>query len=208
MEASFWQARWAAQQIGFHEADTHPLLKAYGARLGDGAPVFVPLCGKSNDMPWLHGQGHNVIGVELATIAVRAFFDEQGLSATHTAVRPFEVFSSPGYRLLCGDFFALTATHLGPFAAVYDRAALIALPPEMRHDYARKMSELCVSGTTMLLISVAYDVTVITPPPFVVAADEVTALYGQNWTIEALATRAADVKGQPGTEQAFLLLRR
>lgn len=207
MDASFWQQRWAAQQIGFHEAATHPMLLKHGASLGDGGRVFVPLCGKSRDMTWLHGQGHDVVGIELADIAVHAFFDEHGLTAIQTTLPPFDVFSAPGYRLLCGDFFALTSAHLGAFDAVYDRAALIALPPEMRRDYANKMTALCASGTALLLITVAYDTTVITPPPFVVAAEEVVALYGDAWTIEARNTRVADVKGQLGTEQAYLLRR-
>ena len=207
MEASFWQQRWAAQQIGFHEAEVHPMLLSHGASLGVVGRVFVPLCGKSNDMPWLRAQGHEVVGIELAELAVRAFFDEHGMRAAQTAQAPFEVFSADGYRLLCGDYFALTNVQLGDFGAVYDRAALIALPADMRRDYAKKMSELCASGTSMLLITVEYDASIITPPPFVVSAEEVTALYGRDWTIASRGTRAADVKGQPGTEQAFVLRR-
>ena len=208
MDASFWQQRWAAQQIGFHEAQVHPMLLSHGASLGNNTRVFVPLCGKSNDMAWLHGQGHGVVGIELADVALRAFFGEHDLTATHTSAPPFEQFSAADYRLLCGDFFALSRAHLGEFSAVYDRAALIALPPAMRRDYAHKMSALCVSGTAMLLIAVGYDVNLITPPPFAVAAEEIRALYGYDWTIEVRNTREADVKGQPGTEQAFVLHRR
>ena len=208
MDAAFWQQRWATQQIGFHEAEVHPMLLRYGVELGREGTVFVPLCGKSNDMVWLHGQGHAVVGIELAELAVRAFFDEHGLPATATRQAPCEVFSAAGYRLLCGDYFALTSAQLGDFSAVYDRAALIALPVDMRRDYANKMSELCASGTAMLLITVAYDTSSSSPPPFVVSADEVTALYSQHWTIVPRDTRAADVKGQPGTEQAFVLTRR
>ena len=208
MEASFWQQRWAAQQIGFHEAEVHPMLLSHAASLGTTGRVFVPLCGKSNDMAWLRAEGHEVVGVELAALAVRAFFDEHDMTATQLAAAPFEVFSADGYRLLCGDYFALTTALLGDFGAVYDRAALIALPADMRQDYATKMSELCTSGTSMLLVTVEYDASVITPPPFVVSADEVTALYGQHWTIAPRGTRAADVKGQPGTEQAFVLTHR
>jgi thiopurine S-methyltransferase len=208
MDASFWQQRWADQQIGFHEAEVHPMLVSHGASLGGVGRVFVPLCGKSNDMAWLRVRGHEVVGIELAELAVRAFFDEHGMGAAHTTQAPFEVFSADGYRLLCGDYFALTAAQLGDFGAVYDRAALIALPPEMRRDYAKKMSELCASGTSMLLVTVAYDASVITPPPFVVSSEEVTALYGQHWTITPRGTRAAEVKGQPGIEQGFVLARR
>ena len=43
--------------------------------------------------------------------------------------------------------------------------------------------------------------------PFAVTAEEVTALYGEAWAIEDHGTRAADVKGRPGSEQAFVLVR-
>lgn len=207
MEASFWKGRWKANQIGFHEADVHPMLRRHGASLGTTGSVFVPLCGKSNDMPWLHAQGLAVVGIELADIAVRAFFAEHDLRATHASLAHVDEFSAPGYRLLCGDFFALDRASLGPVTAVYDRAALIALPPDMRRAYAAKMTELCDSATRMLLVTVEYDAGLITPPPFAVTAQEVTLLYGEAWAIEDLGTRVADVKGQPGTERAFALIR-
>lgn len=207
MEASFWQARWQANQIGFHEADVHPMLRRHGAQLGKQGTVFVPLCGKSNDMPWLRAEGLAVVGIELADIALRAFFAEHDLTPATDTRDGYTQYSAAGYRLLCGDFFALSATTLGPINAIYDRAALIALPPNMRRDYAAKMSALTTPGTRMLLVTVEYKLEAITPPPFAVSADEVNALYGTHWTIVDLGTRAADVKGQPGTEQAFLLTR-
>ncbi len=183
------------------------MLLAHGASLGTRGRIFVPLCGKSKDMPWLRSQGHEVLGIELADIAVRAFFAEHDMTPAHTTVAPFEQFSADGYRLLCGDYFALTHETAGPFTAVYDRAALIALPPEMRRDYAAHMTSLAVTDTRMLLVTVEYDTSVISPPPFAVSAREVMALYGDAWAIEDRGTRVAEVKGQPGREQAFVLTR-
>lgn len=208
MEASFWKARWEANQIGFHEADVHPMLVAHGARLGTAGTVFVPLCGKSNDMAWLHAQGLAVSGIELSDIAVQAFFSEHHLDAEHARIDSYDEYRASGYRLLCGDFFALTRDILGSFDAVYDRAALIALPPAMRRDYAATLSTLAAPGTRMLLVTVQYDDGVITPPPFAVSEEEVMSLYSASWDIEDLGTRAADVKGQPGREKAFHLVRR
>ena len=210
MEAAFWRQRWADNQIGFHEAEPHPLLREHWSRLGLTADnrVFVPLCGKSRDLPWLRAQGHAIVGNELAEIAVRDFFREHDMAATQTRVGEFEVFSSAGYELLCGDYFALTTAAVGPFAAIYDRAALIALPPAMRRDYAAKLSQLAQRGTRMLLITVDYDLSVLTPPPFAVSADDVTEHYRAAWDIEDCGQREALVKGLPGTEQGFVLTRR
>ena len=209
MEASFWRQRWADNQIGFHEAEPHTLLREPWPQLGlaTGSRVFVPLCGKSHDMPWLREQGHAIVGNELAEIAVRDFFREHDMTAQQTRVGEFEVFASPGYELLCGDYFALTQAAVGPFAAINDRAALIALPPAMRREYATQLGQLAPSGTRMLLITVEYDLSVISPPPFAVSADEVVEHYRAEWDIEDRGRRAALVKGVAGTEQVFVLTR-
>ncbi len=208
MEANFWQQRWASNQIGFHEADFHPQLLAHWPTLGvTTGRVLVPLCGKSLDMVWLRARGHEVLGVELSDIAVRAFFAERGLTPTIEQRDGYEVFAADGYTLLCGDFFALTSAALGVFAAVYDRAALIALPPDMRRDYAATLTRLAAPGTPMLTITVEYDTSVLTPPPFTVMGEEVQALYADAWRIEDRGRIAAQVKGQAGIEGTFVLHR-
>ena len=42
--------------------------------------VFVPLCGKSLDLLWLHQQGHVVLRIESSELAVNDFFVENGLN--------------------------------------------------------------------------------------------------------------------------------
>ncbi|MGE0858813.1 MAG: thiopurine S-methyltransferase [Gammaproteobacteria bacterium] len=208
MEANFWQQRWASNQIGFHEAEHHPQLRAHWPTLGvTGGQVLVPLCGKSLDMVWLRERGHEVLGVELSDIAVRAFFAERGLTPTVMRRDGYEVFAADGYTLLCGDFFALTTAALGVFAAIYDRAALIALPPDMRRAYAATLTRLAAPGTPMLTITVEYDTSVLTPPPFTVMGAEVQSLYADAWQIEDRGRVAAQVKGQPGIEGVYVLQR-
>ncbi|MCP5202111.1 MAG: thiopurine S-methyltransferase [Gammaproteobacteria bacterium] len=210
MDAAFWLERWATHQIGFHEPQPHAQLRAHFPRLGlaAGAPVFVPLCGKSHDLAWLHAAGHAVCGVELSAIALDEFFAERGLEPRRHAAGALTCYESPGYRLYQGDFFALASGALGSCAAIYDRAALIALPPAMRIAYARHLSELAAPGTAMLLITVGYDPAQVKPPPFVVDPAEVETLYGAAWTIDQLATVTAAVKGAPGTETVYQLLKR
>lgn len=208
MEANFWQQRWASNQIGFHEADYHPQLLAHWPTLGATANrVLVPLCGKSLDMVWLRERGHEVLGVELSDIAVRAFFAERGLTPTVLQRDGYEIFTADGYTLLCGDFFALTTTALGAFAAIYDRAALIALPPDMRRDYAATLTRLAAPGTPMLTITVEYDTSALTPPPFPVVDAEVQRLYASGWRIEDRGRVPAQVKGQAGIEGIYVLRR-
>ncbi len=111
MDHAFWHNKWEADQIGFHEADTHPMLLRYwdDIRTDKHLPIFVPLCGKSNDMRWLNERGHEVVGIELSAIAVAAFFTENGIDTISNEFGGFSFHQAPGYRLICGDYFALTS---------------------------------------------------------------------------------------------------
>ena len=134
MDEDFWQQRWARNEIGFHLNEVNPYLQQFWPALNvaPGAQVLVPLCGKSLDMLWLAEQGYRVLGVELAQAAVEAFFSEQGLVADIDQVGAFRRYRSGAIEVLCGDFFSLTAADLLECRALYDRAALIALPAPMR----------------------------------------------------------------------------
>lgn len=184
MEAAFWHDRWEKNLIGFHRDEVNPYLKEYWAHLNlaKGKRVFVPLSGKSKDLIWLADQGYEVIGIELNHLAVEAFFAENNLTATSTQKDGFELVESGKICLICGDFFALTTEILGQIDAVYDRASLIALPPEMRQSYASKMTELCPLAPK-LLITLEYDQAKMDGPPFAVTENEVRALYASNYEV-------------------------
>ena len=140
--------------------------------------VLVPLCGKTLDLAWLVAQGQPVLGVELSPIAVEALFCEQGLVPEVTDESPFRRYRSGALEVLCGDFFDLTQAHLGAVDAVYDRASLIALPPETRRGYAAHLMGLLSPETRILLITLDYDQAQMAGPPFAVAAGEVRDLFG------------------------------
>jgi thiopurine S-methyltransferase len=176
--SAFWRARWAAGQIAFHLATPNPSLLKHWPSLGAGHEVLVPLCGKSNDLAWLAGQGHAVTGVELAAEACAAFFAEHGLEPTVSAEGRFTRWNAGAVTILQGDFFDLDGT----FDAVWDRAALIALPPALRERYAAQVRAR-VRGP-MLLVSFLYDGTRRDGPPFPVPDDEVRRLYPDAREIE------------------------
>lgn len=186
MDPQFWLARWENQEIGFHQEQINLHLQQLWSALGvaAGQPVFVPLCGKSRDMLWLSGQGHPVLGVEISPLAVEAFFEENGLRPEQTVHGAFTEYRSGGLRILCGDFFALQPADLHGAAAVYDRASLIALPPTLRVQYARKMSELLGTGARLLLITLDYPQAEMDGPPFAVGQAEVEGLYSDAFEIE------------------------
>jgi len=165
----------------------NPHVLAFWPRLDlpPGCRVFVPLCGKSRDMIWLAAQGHRVLGVELSPIAVRDFFAEHALSAVRERVGDFERWSAGEIVLLCGDFFHLTADQLSGIGAIYDRAALIALPPEMRVRYASHLQRLLPALPT-LLVTMEYPQAEMAGPPFSVEEAEVRSLFGARHEIERL----------------------
>jgi thiopurine S-methyltransferase len=175
MEPAFWHKRWADNQIGFHQAQVNPYLQAHwpALALAPGSQVLVPLCGKSLDLAWLAGQGHRVLGVELSRRAVEGFFREHRLEPEVLHRGEFEVWRSGGVEVWCGDFFALQAQDLADCAGFYDRAALIALPPEMRLRYMQLLAEGLPSGSQGLLVTLGYDQALLPGPPFSVADAEV-----------------------------------
>lgn len=179
MKNEFWLERWERNEIGFHQNDINPYLHQYWHELhaAKGGEVFVPLCGKSRDMLWLREQGHKVLGVELSPIAVQAFFDENDLGSRRSSDGKFARCEAEGIRILCGDFFDLTREDVASVSAVYDRASLIALPPDMRKRYASHLAKILPQGTQILLITIDYPQHEMQGPPFAVSRNEVEALY-------------------------------
>jgi thiopurine S-methyltransferase len=148
--------------------------------------VFVPLCGKSRDLLWLRAQGHAVLGVEVSPIAVRDFFKENQLTPEVTRREPFEEWEADGLTILCGDFFALTPEWLTNIQAVFDRASLIALPPEMRARYAAHMASILPPTAKILLVTMEYSGQGMQGPPFSVEEAEVRNLYEKHFAVTSL----------------------
>lgn len=218
MDHGFWHDRWARGEIGFHQAHVHAQLQKLwpDLKLPEGSTVFVPLSGKTRDMGWLAERGHKVIGAELSELAVREFFTECGLSLAVTRSAAFQVFEAGPFKIYQGDFFELGEDALQGVAACYDRAAMIALPPEMRPRYANKLASLLPPEAVILVISLEYPEGQIKGPPFSVTREDVRALYGRQFEISILDERdglaASDNLKQRGVtkleEIAYLLRRR
>ncbi|MCH8543351.1 MAG: thiopurine S-methyltransferase [Alcanivorax sp.] len=179
MDAPFWHKRWARNEIGFHLPHPNPMLTAWWPTLDfqPDSAVWVPLCGKTHDMRWLRDHGHVVVGVELSREALDAFIDEQHLALTWRERNGMPVATGQGYTLYCGDFFDVSADMLRNVGAVYDRAALIALPPTMRAPYVAHLLATLPSQWDMLLITLEYPDNEMQGPPFSVDQDEVQKLF-------------------------------
>lgn len=188
MEAQFWHDRWQESCIAFHRESVNPRLERWFTALGvaAGEQVFVPLCGKSLDMTWLRSRGLRVLGVELSPIAVRAFLDEQAIAVRERESGSFRAYEAEGLRVLQGDVFDLDSDDLHGTRAVYDRAALIALPRAMRVDYVRHLSTHLPASVRWLLITLEYPQHEMAGPPFSVPQAEIIELFGGDFAIERL----------------------
>lgn len=185
MESTFWQSKWIKHELGFHLPFVHPILKRSLPlfNLPKSARVFLPLCGKTLDIGYLLAEGHKVIGVELSEIAVSELFQELGVEPDVSGWAGGQCWRYGDLTVFQGDFFALTSKELGPVGLIYDRAALVALPHEMRERYAARLVELTATAP-QLLIAFEYDQARMDGPPFSVPAVNVEHLYSEHYELD------------------------
>ncbi|EGQ7766956.1 thiopurine S-methyltransferase [Vibrio parahaemolyticus] len=176
-DQEFWHSKWASNQIGFHLEDVNPLLPAYWHHANPKREdkVLVPLCGKSEDLVWLATKHDSVEGVELSQIAVRSFFAEHFYTPTVTPISGMhELYQFDELSIYAGDFFTAPVSQAD---IVYDRAALVALPQDMREEYVARLKQLLNPGGRILLVTLNYPQEEMAGPPFSVPLEEIQQLF-------------------------------
>ena len=219
MDSKFWQQRWQDGRIGFHKSNVNPQLTEYFSELAVpiSGQVLVPLCGKSVDMVWLAHAGYDVVGVELVETAVQAFFAEQKVIPTITEFTSATVnailkryqgqLAGQTITLWAADIFAISAIDIGEINAVYDRAALIALPATMRTDYSAQIVKLS-NHAPQLLITLNYDQSKKDGPPFSISQQQLQQYYDTDYKIIELENQSSTLNSASElavTEQVWLL---
>lgn len=193
MEANFWHQKWQRGDIGFHLSQANPLLVVHldSLELKAGDRVFLPLCGKTLDIGYLLQLGYHVIGAELSEIAIEALFQSLQLQPTITQHGCLKHYRAQTLEVYVGDIFELTATQSGHIDAIYDRAALVALPAEVRQRYAQHLMEITHTAP-QLVITYEYDQSQIDGPPFSVDANEIEQLYAKSYALNDRETRSVE----------------
>jgi thiopurine S-methyltransferase len=188
MKPGFWHERWERGEIGFHQHDFNRHMQEFIDHLGvqAGSQILVPLCGKSLDMLWLADHGYRVTGIEISELATRDFFAENGLDHEIIDRAGVTVYRGENIDICCVDFFTVEKTDLPLIDAVYDRASLIALPPDMRLAYAGHLTSLINPGTRSLLVTLDYPQQEMRGPPFSVTPAEVEQLFSVHYCINSL----------------------
>ena len=209
MDANFWHQRWEKNEIAFHEGNPNQLLVAYFQELSlpKGRRIFLPLCGKTRDISWCLSRGYRVAGAELSQLAIEQLFMDLGLQPEISEAGETRQWSAQHLDIFVGDFFALSRHVLGPVDAIYDRAALVALPETMRPRYAVHLMEV-TNNAPQLLICYHYDQSVMDGPPFSISNEEVARHYSGTYDLKLLASVdvAGGLKGKcPAKENVWWL---
>ena len=194
MESIFWHKRWEENEIGWHQAETNPLLAEFinELSLAVGSRIFIPLCGKTHDIAYLLSKGYRVAGAELNKSAVEQLFIELGVEPDISKLGNVERYSAEKIDIFVGDIFELSRETLGSVDAIYDRAALVALPYEMREKYRLHMLEI-TSVSPQLLITFEYDQNLMPGPPFSISDTDVKQYYEEFYKLSML--KKIDVPG-------------
>ncbi|EQA36027.1 thiopurine S-methyltransferase, Se/Te detoxification family [Leptospira inadai serovar Lyme str. 10] len=209
MDPSFWHQKWVKNDIAFHGREANPLLIKYfeSLSLAKGSRVFLPLCGKTLDISWLVSNGYRVAGAELSKVAVEQLFQELGVEPKITGAGKLDRYSANNIDIFVGDIFHLSKMLLGPVDAIYDRAALVALPEEMRNRYAAHLIEI-TDKAPQLLICYEYDQSLSEGPPFSISKEEVNRHYGDSYRLSFIGSEnvVGGLKGKcAATENIWLL---
>ncbi|MGJ3256789.1 MAG: thiopurine S-methyltransferase [Alcanivorax sp.] len=190
MNPEFWHQKWHNSELGFHLSQVHPLLQRYLGELSlkAGHTVFLPLCGKTLDIGYLLEQGYRVIGAELSEKAVTDLFASLNRQPATTPWQGGIRYQHGDLTVFQGDIFLLQAEDIEATDALYDRAALIALPDTMRERYARHLMAL-TDKAPQLLITLEYDQQQMDGPPFSVGKKQVKNLYESHYRIAPLSRK-------------------
>jgi thiopurine S-methyltransferase len=211
MDASFWHQKWERGEIAFHEARANHFLTEYFEKLhlAKGSRVFLPLCGKTRDIAWLLGRGYRVAGAELSELAINELFKELGVKPEISRLGKLNCYRAQDIDIFVGDIFDVSAGQLGPVNAIYDRAALVALPAGMREKYTAHLVNI-TAAAPQLLITYEYNQQLIEGPPFSITADEVKQHYGSIYQAKSLESKsvAGGMKGKVAATETVWLLRK
>jgi thiopurine S-methyltransferase len=209
MEASFWHQKWKHGDIGFHENATNLFLVAHFGtlNLAKGSRVFLPLCGKTRDAAWLLACGYRIAGAELSELAINQLFEELGLEPEICKVGQLLRYRAEGIDIFAGDIFAVSAECIGPISAIYDRAALVALPASVRKHYTAHLMHI-TGAAPQLLVTYEYNQLLMDGPPFSVSECEIKHHYGASYQVKPVESKnvSGRLKGKvASTETAWLL---
>jgi SAM-dependent methyltransferase len=126
----FWDLRYEARFAPWDAGKVPAQLRAFSLPVGAARrSILVPGCGSAWDVRFLAESGWDVLGID---------FSAEALTAARAVLGPH------GDRVRQADFFAPMSE--APFAVVYERAFLCALPRRLWNDWGRRVAQLVEPG--------------------------------------------------------------
>jgi thiopurine S-methyltransferase len=142
--------------------------------------------------------------------AIQELFSELKIKPQIIQINNFKHYFAENIDIFVGDIFELTKEILGSVDAVYDRAALVALPKDLRIKYAQHLMQI-TDKAPQLIVVYEYNQNEMSGPPFSIKEAEVTQHYGNNYHLKRIASTdvPGGMKGQiPAKENVWLLEKR
>ena len=133
-DATFWEVRYRERFTPWDAGGVPAQLREFVAGIPPPGRVLVPGCGSGHDVRHFAESGWDVDGIDFSPAALEA-------------ARP--VLGPLAGRLRLADFFGPEV--VGPYALVYERAFLCALPRHLWRDWGQRLAALvprggCVAG--------------------------------------------------------------
>lgn len=184
MDIDFWNERWERKEIAFHMSEVNSMLIKHFPKvsLEKQKRIFIPLCGKTLDIGWLLAQNYKIVGIELNESAVKSLFIELKIKPAIFKIANFIIYKYENVEIFVGDFFNLSEIILGKVDLIYDRAALVALPKDMRKGYICHLLNI-TNKASQLLITYEYDQNIMKGPPFCVDSMEIREYYLDTYSL-------------------------
>ncbi len=121
----------------------------------------------------------HAVGVEFNPKAVESFWQANQLEPESRDVAGKKHFRASNTELWQCDFFELSIKDTGVFDVIFDRAALIALPEQLRQQYANHLQNFLTTDGVLLVVTMDYEPNEMSGPPFYVSLDELQELFSE-----------------------------
>jgi SAM-dependent methyltransferase len=125
----FWDLRYEARFVPWDAGKVPTQLREFVAASNGPRNVLVPGCGSAWDVRFLAESGWDVLGID---------FSPEALAAARAVLGPH------ANRARLADFFVPMKE--APFAVVYERAFLCALPRRLWRDWGLRIAQLVQPG--------------------------------------------------------------
>lgn len=131
MPGTEWEARYQTGDTPWNKGAPHPELLTLRHEIPSDSRVLVPGCGLGHDVRCVAEAGLEVLGLDLAPSAVAA-----AAAQTPVGAEKYEA----------ADFFALPATYIEQFDAVWEHTLFCAIDPALRPKYVEAVADVLRPG--------------------------------------------------------------